>query len=46
MVSWALPPLGVLVSVLLAGWLLGIGLGAVIGKPATAAPAGAQDSGA
>ncbi|MDJ0521807.1 MAG: hypothetical protein QNJ90_07000 [Planctomycetota bacterium] len=33
MVSWAAPPLGVLVTVLLAGWLLGIGLGGLIREP-------------
>lgn len=33
MVSWALPPLGLAVTVLLAGWLLGIGLGALVRAP-------------
>jgi len=33
MVSWALPPLGLLVSFLLAAWALGIGIGAVVHAP-------------
>lgn len=45
MLSWALPPLGVLVSVLLAGWFTGIGLGAVVRAPVPAAPAGADEPG-
>lgn len=37
MVSWLLPPLGVLVTVLLAGWWIGIGLGGLVGRaPKTA----------
>ncbi len=40
MVSWLLPPLGVLVTVLLAGWWVGIGLGGVAGRsPKTPAEA-------
>lgn len=38
MVSWLLPPLGVLVTVLLAGWWIGIGLGGLVARtPKTAA---------
>lgn len=37
MTSWALPALGVLVSVLLAGWLLGIGLGSALQRPVAGA---------
>jgi hypothetical protein len=46
--SWLLPPLGVAVSVLFAGWLLGIGLGAMFRRPAAATPdvEGAPDGGA
>ncbi len=39
MVSWAIPPVGLLVTVLLAGWLLGIGLGAFVRAPRAAAAA-------
>jgi hypothetical protein len=41
MVSWALPPLGLVMTLLLAGWLLGVGLGAFVRAPrpdAAAAP--------
>ena len=38
MVSWALPPLGFAVSLLLAGWLLGTGLGTCIRRSAAAPP--------
>ena len=39
--SWALPPLGLLLSLLLSGWFLAIGIGAFVHRaPAAAAPAG------
>jgi len=38
MVSWALPPLGMLVTVLLASWLLGIGIGGLVRAPRPGAP--------
>jgi hypothetical protein len=38
MASWVLPPLGVAFSVLLAGWLLGIGLGAFVRRPVVLPP--------
>jgi hypothetical protein len=45
MVTWALRPLGVLVTLLLAAWFVGIGLGAVLGGRRRAPDAGDEGAG-
>jgi len=44
MVSWALPPLGFLISLLLAGWLLGTGLGTCMRRSAATPPSEAPSA--